>query len=107
SLHDALPILATVACSSSNTGRSLRITNEITTTRPTVVTSPAMPLRVSAYMTYPSRAEIAPTTAYGNWVETCVATEHAAPVLDKIVVSEIGELWSPPTAPAITAPKLA
>src|SRR5690625_6785174 len=65
------------------------------------------PLCVIAYTRYPARAASAPTKAYGNWVETWVATAQAAPVLDRMVVSEIGELWSPHTEPARTAPKLA
>ena len=38
--------------------------------------------------------------AYGICVETCVIWSHCAPADDIIVVSEIGEQWSPQTAPA-------
>ena len=34
---------------------------------------------------------------------TCAAWSHPVPVLDKIVVSEIGEQWSPHVAPDKTA----
>lgn len=50
------------------------------------------------------RNEIAATeSAYGNWVETWFTWSHWAPALAMIVVSDIGEQWSPQTAPAIHA----
>ena len=46
-------------------------------------------------------AEIAATySAYGNCVETWLMCSQRAPADDMIVVSEIGEQWSPQTAPA-------
>lgn len=41
--------------------------------------------------------------AYGNWEETWCTCLHSAPALAMMVVSEIGEIWSPHTAPAIQA----
>ena len=41
--------------------------------------------------------------AYGSCVATCFTWSHCAPALAIIVVSEIGEQWSPHTAPAIQA----
>ena len=45
------------------------------------------------------------TATYGSWVVTWVITLQPAPVELRIVVSEIGEAWSPATAPASTAPR--
>ena len=45
----------------------------------------------------------AATIAYGSCVETWFTWLHCAPAEDIIVVSEIGEQWSPHTAPAIHA----
>ncbi len=41
--------------------------------------------------------------AYGNWVVTWFMCSHCAPADDMMVVSEMGEQWSPHTAPAIQA----
>ena len=51
----------------------------------------------------PINAHAATKTAYGICVATCSRCGQLAPVDDKIVVSEIGEAWSPNTAPPITA----
>lgn len=48
----------------------------------------------------------ATVTAYGIWVETWLIWLHWAPAEDIIVVSEIGEQWSPQTAPARQADML-
>lgn len=40
---------------------------------------------------------------YGNWVVTWFMCSHCAPADDMMVVSEMGEQWSPATAPAIHA----
>ena len=45
----------------------------------------------------------AAVSAYGNWVVTWFRCSHCAPADDIIVVSEMGEQWSPHTAPAIQA----
>ncbi len=41
--------------------------------------------------------------AYGNWVVTWSRWSHCAPADDMMVVSDMGEQWSPQTAPAIHA----
>ena len=41
--------------------------------------------------------------AYGNWVVTWFKCSHCAPADDMMVVSEMGEQWSPHTAPAMQA----
>jgi len=41
--------------------------------------------------------------AYGNWVVTWFRCSHCAPADDMMVVSEMGEQWSPHTAPAMQA----
>ena len=41
--------------------------------------------------------------AYGSWVLTWFMWLHCAPALDMMVVSDIGEQWSPHTAPAMHA----
>ena len=41
--------------------------------------------------------------AYGSWVLTWFIWLHCAPALDMMVVSDIGEQWSPHTAPAMHA----
>jgi len=46
---------------------------------------------------------VATVIAYGIWVVTWFRWIHWAPADDIIVVSEIGEQWSPQTAPAIQA----
>ncbi len=45
----------------------------------------------------------ATSEAYGSCVETCERWSQAAPADDIMVVSEIGDTWSPYTAPAIHA----
>lgn len=59
----------------------------------------------------PARRNAAKDTAdtvntYGNWVETWLRWSHWAPALDMMVVSEMGEQWSPATAPARQADML-
>ena len=53
---------------------------------------------------YPNNTVIAATNnAYGSWVLTWSIWSHPAPIDDKIVVSDIGEQWSPNIAPVSTA----
>ena len=53
---------------------------------------------------YPNNTVTIPTnTAYHIWVLTCSIWSHPAPVEESIVVSEIGEQWSPNIAPVNTA----
>ena len=54
-------------------------------------------------MIYATKLTPAAVRAYGNWVDTWVTWSHWAPALAMIVVSEIGEQWSPHTAPAMHA----
>jgi hypothetical protein len=42
-------------------------------------------------------------SAYGSWVDTWFRWLHWAPAEDMIVVSDMGEQWSPQTAPAMQA----
>ena len=51
----------------------------------------------------PANEHVATKSAYGICVATCSKCGQAAPVEDKIVVSEIGDAWSPKTAPPRTA----
>lgn len=51
-------------------------------------------------MIYPTILTPATVSAYGSCVETWLTWSHCAPVDAIIVVSEIGEQWSPHTAPA-------
>ena len=59
----------------------------------------------------PNDAGIVPITiatmpvvkAYGNWVRTCSMWGHELAKELKIVVSDIGEQWSPSTDPVKTA----
>ena len=49
---------------------------------------------------YPANDTAATVNTYGNCVDTWLIWSHFAPVLAIMVVSEIGEQWSPQTAPA-------
>ena len=49
--------------------------------------------------TYDNAAITATTDAYGSWVFTWLTWLHCAPAEARIVVSEMGEMWSPNTAP--------
>ena len=49
---------------------------------------------------YVTHDTIATTIAYGNWVDTWFRWLHWAPAEAMIVVSLMGETWSPNTAPA-------
>lgn len=55
---------------------------------------------------YPIREHIATSIAYGIWVATWSIWLHAAPVDDSIVVSDMGEQWSPKIDPARVADRL-
>ena len=48
----------------------------------------------------PTKLTMATVTAYGSWVVTWFRCSHCAPAEAMMVVSEIGEQWSPQTAPA-------
>lgn len=48
-------------------------------------------------------ATVATVRAYGNWEDTWCTCLHSAPALAMMVVSLMGEIWSPHTAPAIHA----
>ena len=52
---------------------------------------------------YVTKLTAATVTAYGNCVDTWFTWLLCAPADAMIVVSEIGEQWSPQTAPAIQA----
>ena len=58
---------------------------------------------VTAAIRYPTRQTHAVTAAYCICVDTWFRWLLCAPALDITVVSEIGEIWSPQTAPARTA----
>ena len=58
---------------------------------------------VTAAIRYPTRQTHAVTAAYCICVDTWFRWLLCAPALDITVVSEIGEIWSPQTAPASTA----
>ena len=55
---------------------------------------------MNAASTYPTNESAATVIAYGSWVEMWLIWFDIAPADDMIVVSEIGEQWSPHTAPA-------
>ena len=74
------------------------MTKMITTAKRPIQTEPVIPSTI-----YPSVATTAAIAAYGICVTTWSIWLHPAPVADKIVVSEIGDVWSPNTAPASTA----
>ena len=65
--------------------------------------NPSRVLPVSPNTMYPTAATAALINAYGNCVRTWSIWLLLAPVDERIVVSEIGEQWSPNTAPANTA----
>ncbi len=50
------------------------------------------------------KQEIPTVMAYGSWVFTCCMWSQQALVDDWMVVSEIGEQWSPNRPPLTTAP---
>lgn len=52
---------------------------------------------------YVTKETAAAIIAYGSCVDTWFTWSHCAPALAIMVVSEIGEQWSPQTAPAIHA----
>ena len=60
-------------------------------------------LLVNPATRYVKKETTATVMAYGIWVVTWLMCKHWAPAEDMIVVSEIGEQWSPQTAPAIQA----
>lgn len=66
------------------------------------VTNPQMVEWVRPSTIYPAPEMAAAVRAYGNCVNTWSMWLHPAPVDERIVVSEIGEQWSPNTAPANT-----
>ena len=60
-------------------------------------------LFVKPAIRYPTKQQPATTNVYGICEDTCSIWLQPAPVEDKIVVSEIGEQWSPNTEPARVA----
>lgn len=54
----------------------------------------------------PTKEAEATVKEYGIWVETWEMWSQPEPAEDKIVVSEIGEQWSPKTEPEKIAPKI-
>ena len=50
---------------------------------------------------------MATDSAYGSWVRTWSTWSAAEAMEERIVVSEMGEQWSPKTAPESTAPMVA
>src|SRR5690606_28819548 len=73
------------------------------TNRATETMRPSQIWAVSPNTMYPTKDAVAAKRAYGNWVLTWSMWSHSAPADESTVVSEIGELWSPKTAPAKTA----
>ena len=57
-------------------------------------------LFINPAMMYATNEIAATVMAYGNCVDTWLMWLHCAPAEAMIVVSEIGEQWSPQTAPA-------
>ena len=52
----------------------------------------------------PTSDEMPTVIAYGSWVLTCCKWSQQALVEDCMVVSDIGEQWSPNRPPLTTAP---
>ena len=52
---------------------------------------------------YPAIAQVATVSEYGSCVDTWSMWLHPEPAEERIVVSEIGEQWSPKTEPASVA----
>ena len=82
--------------------------------RPKTRTTPAQPTQPSTSNSQgftPNPAGRVPNSmltapalnAYGNWVATWAAWSQPVPVLERTVVSEMGEQWSPQVAPDKTA----
>ena len=69
------------------------------------VTQEAAPVQLDPVTVEATAPSAAAAPARGSWVRTWSIRSQPVDMLERIVVSEIGEHWSPKTAPPSTAPK--